>query len=505
MSELPRVSLGSVGISSRAVSEFLDYIENCGAEMHGLMIMRHGKVAAEGWWAPYSKELKHNSWSLTKSYVATAVGVACDQGLLQLEDKITKYFAEYLPEHPDEKLQRMTIQHLLSMSCGMEPNVLSWEANWIRRFFSMPVVHEPGSVFFYNNEASSMLAVLIKQVTGKDFLEYLREHVLDKIGIAADDVSCITLKDGNLFGAAGIFSTTEANARLGQLYLQNGKWDGQQIISETWVQMASSKQVEVSFPKMDEMKMPRRKLRLEHAQAGYGFQMWMCGYPGAYRFDGAMGQYVVILPSLDMLVAVNESSTAALDGPICVLNAIFDYLVPGVDSGEPADEKLEACVQNRLRKLSMPRLQGVRSTSCCASVNKAVYKLAADANISLVPDIFEHLIGVPAAIETVMLSFSDIECLLTYTDSMGKHELHVGTDGIARLNFMKFEMPIHGYAAVQGVWIAENQFVINLCYPETCFSVRLEFFFDAQASLTRTENLTFDGSPVKSRTVQLSI
>jgi len=502
---LPRVTPGSVGISSKAISDFLDYIENCGTEMHGLMIMRHGKVAAEGWWAPYSKALKHNSWSLTKSYVATAVGVACDRGLVHLEDRIMDYFTEYLPEHPDEKLQKMKVRHLLSMSCGMEPNAVSWDAEWIRRFFSTPILHEPGSVFFYNNEASSLLAVLIKRVTGKNFLDYLYEHVLDKIGIAADDVSCIPLKDGNLFGAAGIFSTTEANARLGQLYLQKGKWDGQQVISESWVHLATTKQIAVSFPKMDEMKMPRKKMRIEHAGAGYGFQMWMCAYPDSFRFDGAMGQYVVVLPTLDMLVAINESSTAAPDGPICVLNAVFDYLVPGVDTGEPVNEELEACVQNRLRRLSMPKPDEMRCTAATmAAVNKAAFKLAEGPAVSLVPDIFEHIIGTPSAMETLTLDFSDIDCLLTYTDCKGRHELHIGTDGIARMNFMAFDLPIHGYAAAQGAWTSDDRFAINICYPETCFSLLLELTFGGQASLTRTENLTFSGLPVESRVTQIN-
>ena len=498
---LERTAPEQVGLDSRGVLAYLDYLERSGTEMHGLMILRRGKVAAEGWWAPYSPALRHNSWSLSKSYVATAVGAACSRGLLRLDDPILRYFAAEAPAQPSPELQRLQIRHLLSMSCGMEPERLDWSEDWIRRFFATPILHEPGSTFFYNNEASTILAVLVERVTGRPLIDFLMEAVLEKIGVRREEISCIRLRDGSSFGAAGIFSTTEANARLGQLYLQKGCWNGEQVLPAQWVREASSKHVEVSFPKMAEMKGPMRKMRFEHAQAGYGYQMWMCAYPEAFRFDGAMGQYVAVLPTQDLVVAISESSTASPDGPMCALNALFDYLVPALDNGAEPDPEAQQLLQKRLAGLSLPRLtEGTAGTHAAAP---EAFALEGPAPISLVPDIFAHLVGRPAPMQTLSLTFDQEQCRLRWTDAAGEHRLNAGMDGLPRLNMLSLGLPIAGYASAQAAWTGASQLSVQIRYPETCFSMLLQLELGETPSLTRCENLTFDGSPVKPVTAAL--
>ncbi len=485
----------ALGIRSEAVLALLDHLERCGTEMHGLMILRHGQIAAEGWWEPYTKALRHNAWSLSKSYVASAVGAAAAEGRFSLDEPILRYFADEAPAHPSAELQRLKIRDLLSMSCGMEPNRMNWSGDWIGRFFAEPILHEPGTVFFYNNEASSVLAVLVERTTGKNFLEYLYDRVLRKIGVAPDAVSCMQMPDGHAFGAAGIFSTTEANARLGQLYLQKGRWNGEQLLPEEWVRAASSKKVEVTFPKMNEMKVPVHLEGIEHAKAGYGYQMWMCGYPEAYRFDGAMGQYVIVLPTLDMVVAISESSTASREGPMCALNAVFRDLIPQVAEGElpasPAAETLE----KRLRCLCLPRL----AAGCgggAGAAGEQIFRLEAGHSFTLTPVIFAHIVGERPALQSIGLRFARETCTLTFHDAEQTFAITAGTDGLPRLNRFPSPLPICGYAAAQGSWLEPGRFTVRLRYPETCFSLDLTFdFAGGPVTVTRTENLTFDGTP----------
>jgi CubicO group peptidase (beta-lactamase class C family) len=500
-----RVAPGSVGIASGAIQKYLDHLDRANVEMHGLMILRHGKVAAQGWWQPYGPGIRHSAWSMTKSYVSTAVGLAFDDGLLDPSEPILKYFPEFAPTVGNERLSSLTIHHLLSMSCGMEPGFGRGMTDWIRDFFECPIANEPGSVFYYNNSASSILAALVKRVTGKDFTVYLQEKLLDDIGVGRDEISCIRLPDGSLFGAAGLFSTTEANARLGQLYLQKGKWNGRQLLSEEWIAKAASKQIDVT-PPPGSPEQPEIKDRFKHAAAGYGYQLWMCDYPGSFRFDGAMGQYVVVVPSLDLVVAVHESSMNSSEGPMCAVNAVFEDLLPGIQD-EPISDfaASDAKSASRLSSLSMPNLYGCGDITTQQSVQcRDIY--LSEPGISLLPYIFNHLAGKPAVYSRVRLSFASGDVKLSLNGDQSELTITAGMDGISRLNFMQTALPIRGYVAAQAAWVKPGTLQVSLCMPETNFTTTLTFVLTGDnMSVTVAENMTFTGQPVEPRIVQATI
>ena len=170
--EFPRCTPESVGISSAAISRFLDRLESGFTEMHGLMIMRRGRVCAEGWWAPYAPGLRHGLQSHTKTYAATAVGIAVTEGKVSLDERVIDIFPEFAPENPSENLKKLTVHNVLSMGCGMEEMPRPTE-NWIRDFLATPVVHEPGTAYMYNSTGSTLLAAIVKKKTGEDMMEYL--------------------------------------------------------------------------------------------------------------------------------------------------------------------------------------------------------------------------------------------------------------------------------------------------------------------------------------------
>ena len=173
--EFERVTPESVGISSRKLKEMLIRLENCGTEMHGFMLERHGKIVAECWWAPYHKDMVHICHSFGKSYVATAIGLACTQGLLTLDDKIVDLFRTEIAEYGVEitsNLSRLTVAHVLTMSSGMSVHAPSGE-HLLRNYLTTQVDKEPGSVFMYNTTGSCMLGAIICKITGKSVREYL--------------------------------------------------------------------------------------------------------------------------------------------------------------------------------------------------------------------------------------------------------------------------------------------------------------------------------------------
>ncbi|MFL5788487.1 MAG: serine hydrolase domain-containing protein, partial [Flavisolibacter sp.] len=165
---LPRSSPESEGISANAINTFIDSINNSRHEFHSFMLLRHGKVVAETWWKPYRADLKHTLYSLSKSFTATAVGFARAEGKLQLNDKVSSFFPSELPDTLSAYLKELTIKDLLTMSVGQEPDptgLVVQDSNWIKRFLSLQIKHEPGTTFLYNSMATYMLSAIVQKVT----------------------------------------------------------------------------------------------------------------------------------------------------------------------------------------------------------------------------------------------------------------------------------------------------------------------------------------------------
>ena len=204
-----------VGIPSEAIDAFLDELENGGfTQMHGLMIMRHGKVCAEGWWAPFAPGLHHCDHSLSKTYTATAIGLAEYQGLLKLSDRVCDILPDKMPAQMSDRLSRLTIRDLLVMGDGSEEEETTYPADWLERYFARPIAHEPGTFWRYNSHTTAALSAIIERLTGGSMLDYLAKNLFDLIGIDAQNVMCRRGADGTCLGGMGMFTTTEDNLRL---------------------------------------------------------------------------------------------------------------------------------------------------------------------------------------------------------------------------------------------------------------------------------------------------
>jgi len=340
--EFPRVTPEAMGIPSAAVEKLLDTLEYGGfTEPHGLMIYRHGNILAEGFWSPYAAGMKHALMSHTKTYAGTAVGIAVTEGLVSLDDRLIDIFKDEAPEEPGEYLKKLKVRDVLCMGVGM-PRTPRQELDWIKAFLANEIVYEPGTRFIYSTTCE-FLAAIVRKVSGYGLLDYLKPRLFDKIGIDAKNLTWARMGDGCEFVSAGLQATTEDNLRLLTLYLQNGVWEGERILSEEYVKLATSKQVN-TVNADDKRPLPPNN------QPGYGYMIWMCIPEGSYRADGMGGQFSVVIPGKDMIIGITENAK----DPDATLNAFWEFLKEVGDEPLPEDTAASTKLKNRLQRLSLP-------------------------------------------------------------------------------------------------------------------------------------------------------
>jgi len=343
---LPRSIPEAEGVSSQGILDFLDAAAKSKNEFHSIMILRHGKVIAEGWWNPYQPDLKNTLYSTSKSFTATAAGFAVSEKKLSVDDKVISFFPDELPDTVGQFLSEMRVKDLLSMSAGQDPDptfkIVSIDSNWVRSFLTTPVVHEPGTEFLYNTLATYMLSAIIQKVSGEKVIDYLRPRLFQPLAIEGMDWE-IDPKGINT-GGWGLRLKTEDMAKFGQLFLQKGKWNGTQVLPAAWIDEASTLKI---YQAPDA---PQSKKDSSDWMQGYCYQMWRCRH-NCYRGDGAYGQYIIVMPDQDAVIAIT-SETADMQNE---LNLVWEYLLPAFKTGKLADNKtISEALEQRLSSLKLP-------------------------------------------------------------------------------------------------------------------------------------------------------
>ncbi len=346
---LPRSTPEAEGVSSEGIVAFLDSFTGTAHEMHSVMLLRHGKVVAEGWWKPYAPELTHTMYSTSKSFTATAIGIAVGEGKLKVDDKIVSIFPELVPRPMPPHLAGLTVKHLLTMTVGQDPDptlaIPGASDTWVKSFLETPIVKEPGSTFLYNSMASYVLSAIVTKVTGEKVIEYLTPRLFEPLGISGVDWE--TNPEGINTGGWGLRLHTEDMAKFGQLFLQDGVWNGR-LLPEGWVAEASS------FHIQQDPERPAEQRAASDWHQGYCYQMWRCRH-NAYRGDGAFGQYIVVMPDQDAVLAIT-SQTSNMQG---VLDLVWEHVLPAMlDAPLPANHDATAALRNKLEHLSVPMPSG---------------------------------------------------------------------------------------------------------------------------------------------------
>lgn len=332
-SDLPRSVPEAEGVSTEKIIQFIEAADAKVNSMHSFMLIRHGKVIAEAWWAPESADKPHVLWSLSKSFTSTAVGLAIHEGHFGLDDPVIQFFPEELPADISDNLKAMRVRDLLTMAAGHATEAeVSRGKTWSASFLSQPVPYQPGTHFRYNTPATYMLSAIVQKETGETVLEFLKPRLFFPLGIRNPrwDAS----PQGISIGGYGLFLTTEDIAKFGQLLLQKGIWDEKQLVPSAWIEQATSKQL------------ANGKSPTSDWHQGYGFQFWRCRH-NAFRGDGKDGQFCLVLPDQEAVVVIT-ANTRNLQR---VLNLVWDNLLPAFhhDSLPPnpnALKQLQATTSN---------------------------------------------------------------------------------------------------------------------------------------------------------------
>ncbi len=344
-SKLPRSTPEAEGVSSQGIIDFLNAADTASrVELHSFMFLRHGKVIAEGWWEPFGPDYKHLLYSASKTFTATGIGLAVSENRLKLSDKVYTFFPHSQPDKLSDNMKEMTVQNLLTMSVGQdpEPRSVGSDGDWIKTFLGTEPVHKPGTVFMYNNGATFMLSAIVQQVTGQTLFDYLLPRIFQPLDIRGIDWDLNP--QGINLGMIGLRLRSEDLAKFGQLLLQQGTLGKKQLIPKEWVKEATSFKIDNFNPQSKQT-----RENSDWAQ-GYCYQMWR-GRNNTVRLDGMAGQFVILIPDKDAIVVLTANSRDTQDE----LNLVHNYLIPAIKSNKslPANQGLYNDLQKRQSSLSL--------------------------------------------------------------------------------------------------------------------------------------------------------
>jgi CubicO group peptidase (beta-lactamase class C family) len=457
---LPRATPESQGISSAGLQALYAEADAERFGIHGLMVLRHGKVVAEGWWAPYTADDPHELYSLSKSFTSTAIGLLQAEGRINIHDKLLSFFADEAPSDAADNLKNMRLRDLLMMSTGQQPedvdriNIGAADGSGTRQFLAAPVKQRPGTLFYYNTPASYMLSATVQKVTGQTVRDYLVPRLFEPLGIAtpAWDLS----PEGYNVGGSGLHLRTEDIAKFGQLLLQRGEWNGRRLLPAEWVDQATARQTSNgSNPDSD-------------WEQGYGFQFWRCTR-GFYRGDGAFGQFVIVMPQYDAVVAINSGS-GNMGG---IMKILWARLLPELRAAPlPEDRAAQGALQARLAHLQLPVTSGAVKKPLAATISGRVYQLEPN----------------DERIEAVTLEFAKSgSATLKFRQSGSDETLEVERDTWSACQQTKA-----GRLATSGAWTAKDTYTVQAAVCGTPYMLTLRHKFAGDALIVEREiNVSF--------------
>ena len=318
---LPRSAPDKENVDKSGIENFVKSMAEKKQDIHSLMVLRNGKVVFEQWFGNRKPNDSHIMYSVTKTYTATAIGFAVAEKKLKVTDKVISFFPDKLPANVSQNLKDMEIRHLLTMSAGNDPNAFNRNnRDYVKEYLSLPVNVKPGTRFNYCSMASYMLSAIIQKVTGEKLKDYLGKRLFSPLGIEIPRWGECPM--GINYGGFDLYIKTEDMAKLGLFIMQKGQWNGQQLLPQSWFDEATSKQIDClpSGTKWEEAdKVPNDS----DWKQGYGYQMWRCRY-NAFRADGAYGQFIIIIPEKNAVVAI----TANIGDMAAELNMVWEHILP---------------------------------------------------------------------------------------------------------------------------------------------------------------------------------
>lgn len=451
---LPYASPESKGVSSKAIRSFLQAANTSGIDWHSFMLLRHGHVIAEGWWKPFEPQFKHTLYSLSKSFTSTAIGLLVKEGKLKVDEPVISFFKDEIPAMPDDNLKKMKVKSLLTMNTGHAedtmPKLRESNKPWTTTFLEQPVKFEPGSHFLYNTGATYMLGAIVHKITGQILEDYLAPRLFQPLEITGYDWE--KSPQGLNTAGYGLRIKSEDIAKFGQLYLQKGKWNGKEILSEAWVDEATSYQTKSQEGDGD------------WAQ-GYGYQFWRCK-PGFYRADGAFGQFCFVMPEQDAVLVITSESWNTQKS----MTIIWDTLLPAMQAGSLTENQTELTeLKKDLKNLVLPVAKGSPVSTLSSRYNGKKFKLNTND--------FDAT--------EIQFAFSKDACVMTTKTSQKETTLKFGWGNwLLNQETMKYMFPvpnrIHMPSKVAGTatWLNDNTLQLNARFVEAMHGDKITCNFD---------------------------
>ncbi|HEY48343.1 MAG TPA: serine hydrolase [Anaerolineae bacterium] len=334
----------SQGMDSNVLVEMLKTIENEGADIDALVVVRNGFIVLDATVFPFSitPNARHNVYSCTKSVLSILVSIAIDEGYIEgVDQPVLTFFPEKSVDNMDARKEAMTLEHLLTMTTGLncrDSYLYRWDGlyqmrsspDWAQFMLDLPMMEDPGSYFEYCNGASFLLSAILQEVTGMSALEFAQEHLFMPLGIT--DVQWPSNPQGISIGYSDLELRPEDMAKIGYLYLNDGVWDGEQLVPSAWVQDSTRKFISATL------------------QEGYGYQWWV-DVSGIYMALGYGGQYIIVVPEEDLVVVfVSDLAEADFYVPDQLLHG---YILPSILSSEALPEDPRATTLLRLYRLAL--------------------------------------------------------------------------------------------------------------------------------------------------------
>ena len=442
-----------VGISSHEIKALIDDFDRSGIEVHSMMLIRKGKVAFEAYRYPFNPQTPHTMYSVSKSFTSIAIGFAVEEGLLTLDTKVIDIFPEYRPKKYNETLESMTVFHLLTMTAGKDVSLLSDKTKdrWVKDFFDAKWAFKPGESWRYISENTYMCCAIIKRLTGMGVIDYLTPRLFKPLGINRRPFWELD-HQGLEAGGWGLFITTDELARFMLCLHQKGRYAGEQVIPEWYVEEATKKQV-------------RNDVNEDRdCVCGYGYFFWRNAFKNSYRADGMFSQFGIVLEDYDAVLVFNCSEVFEQKTRDAIFRHVpHMFIKPKRFKPSDAYEKEELqlspikCLPAAPRSVTEKFIKGKT-----IKFSKNPILNAVGWPLSMLPLAVVYMSANRAGnIDNVVLDFSENECTMTWDEGKEHNTIVCGMDGEYRQS--KIHLGGIDFTAVSSAaWVADDSLQIRM-------------------------------------------
>lgn len=452
------------GMDSEQLARMFEYIKEKDINLHSLLIVRNGYLVTEAYWQPYDQTTYHQMASVTKSVTGILVGIAIDKGYIKSADQpLLDFFPERTVANLDAKKQAITLEHLLSLTPGLScmdrlgsDQAVQQSKDWVQYMLDLPMSDAPGTRFNYCTGALHLLSAVLQEATGMTARDFANEQLFQPLGIApVPPARWGSDPQGITTGGFGLQLQPRDMAKLGYLYLNQGKWAGRQIVSSDWVAVSTTKHSV-----------------WEEQNRAYGYLWWLYPAQGYYAAMGMGGQQIHIVPKLNLVVvltsALHPNAEAYLD------HLLNDYIMPCVkaSSALPANPGAAARLESRIQELEPSRQAVPPLPEIALRVSGKTYSLESNS----------------LGWRQVSLVFREGSDAASFTVD-GSGQVAVGLDNVFRVT----EIPGLGPTAMRGQWKEADTFVIQATSVGNPVESRLEFTFTEDAVNVTLRDMVFGG------------